>query len=384
VALLLVVVLGTLLACVAPAAADVFYVYDDLGRLIAVIDPASDTAVYSYDAVGNLLGVTRHSSAQVSIIDFKPKSGPVGTSVAIQGTGFSATASQNTVTFNGTAATVTSATTTELVATVPVGANTGPIGVTAPGGSATSNAAFTVTSTSGAPTITSFTPTIGAPGDAVTVTGTNFDPTLLNNKLGFNATHPRLGRVTAATATALTVTVPPGATSGRLRVATEAGAAESVADFFAPPAPYPAASVVFTGRIAIGGPSLTATIGTAGKIGLVVFDGTVGQRLSLGITNSNFNGGVTVYRPDGTLLMPQGPLDFPPLPVSGTYTIQLGNSFSGTGSLTLTLSEEVTGTITVGGPSVPVSITRPGQRARLTFPGTAGQRLNLRMGSVTI
>ena len=45
-------------------------------------------------------------------------------------------------------------------------------------------------------------------------------------------------------------------------------------------------------------------------------------------------------------------------------------------SLTLTLSEPLTGALTIGGPSLPVTL-RPGQEARLTFEGAAGQRASL-------
>ena len=120
----------------AVAHADITYIYDRLGRLIGVVDPAGDTAVYHYDAVGNLTSISRQSSALVSVIDFNPASGPVGTAVTIYGTGFSPTASENTVTFNGTAASVSSASPTQLVVSVPAGATTGSIGVTAPAGSA--------------------------------------------------------------------------------------------------------------------------------------------------------------------------------------------------------------------------------------------------------
>src|SRR5262245_57239545 len=116
------------------------YVYDALGRLIAVIDTNGDTAVYHYDAVGNLLSIDRHASSQVSIVSFTPGSGPIGATVTIFGTGFSATASQDTVRFNGTTATISTASTTTLVVTVPGGATTGTISVTAPAGSATSSA----------------------------------------------------------------------------------------------------------------------------------------------------------------------------------------------------------------------------------------------------
>src|SRR5687767_15872103 len=106
-------------------AAAISYVYDDLGRLRAVIDPGTDTAVYNYDSVGNLLSISRQSSSIVSIIEFTPKEGPVGTIVTIYGTGFSTTPSENTVTFNGVSATVSSSTETKIIATVLSGATTG-------------------------------------------------------------------------------------------------------------------------------------------------------------------------------------------------------------------------------------------------------------------
>ncbi len=152
-------------------AADVSYIYDEIGRLKAVVDPAGNTALYTYDAVGNLLDITRQSSGQIAIIQFTPAQGPEGTSVAISGIGFSATPSQNTVTFNGNAASVISATTTEIVATVPVGATNGTISVTSPFGTDTSSQSFTVTTNSGAPTITSINPSLAIPSTPITLPG---------------------------------------------------------------------------------------------------------------------------------------------------------------------------------------------------------------------
>ena len=51
--------------------------------------------------------------------------GIIGTEVTITGTGFSTTATDNTVKFNGTTATVSGATNTSLVVTVPTGTTTG-------------------------------------------------------------------------------------------------------------------------------------------------------------------------------------------------------------------------------------------------------------------
>lgn len=121
------------------SAADITYIYDALGRLVAVVDPSTnEVAIYRYDAVGNLLSITRQSAATVSIIDFTPTQGPVGTTVRISGMGFSAVPAENAVAFNGAAATVTSSAPTSIVTSVPAGATTGPITVTAPSGSATS------------------------------------------------------------------------------------------------------------------------------------------------------------------------------------------------------------------------------------------------------
>src|SRR5215510_3797997 len=378
-------VLATLvlvLGLAAVARADIVYIYDRLGRLIGVVDPAGDTAVYHYDAVGNLTSITRQSSALVSLIDFNPVSGPVGTTVTIYGTGFSATPSQNTVTFNGTAATVSAASATQLTVTVPAGAATGTIGVTAPAGSASSTAPFTVTTTSGAPTITSFTPTIGTPGTAVSVTGTNFEPTPGNNRLRFNIMP---GAITSSTATNISVPVPAVATSGRLSLATPGGATQSTDDFFVPPPPNTVASVSFTGRATIGGATLNASLTGTGKIALIVFDGVAGQQMSVGISA----GGVTetdtyVFQPNGAQIAWVysdnfgRDIHFAALPVTGTYTIMVTPRGNYSGAKPITLSQDLeAGPITIGGASVPVNLTRPGQRAKLTFSGTAGQRLNL-------
>jgi len=393
--LVLAVLVALVLARPAPAPADIYYVYDDLGRLIAVTDPAAGTARYLYDAVGNLVSVVRQPASAVSIIEFRPKRGPVGTTVTIQGTGFGATPGANTVTVNGTAATVTATSPYELTVTVPAGATTGPIAVTAPGGSATSSTAFQVTATDGTPAITGFTPNVGTPGATFTISGTDFDPTPTSNKLAF----PPAGLaalVGSATATSLGVTVPATARSGRLTLSTPGGTVQSAIDFFVPPYPppypnlqYSADQVGFTGRIAVGGSSLAGSL-TTSKIALVVFDGVAGQRLGFGVTNNTLGyGGMYVFRPDGGM-QASGNLDatvktlnVPTLPVTGTYQFVLVPSAGHSGTFTLTLSEQVVGAIVVDGSSVGTTSSRPGQQTFLSFPGTAGQRLNVGATAVT-
>lgn len=128
--------------------ANVNYVYDEVGRLVAVIDQQGDAARYNYDAVGNLLSIERVNvsglSGAVAISLVTPNTGKVGTTVTIFGKGFSATASQNAVAFNGTSAPVTEAAPNRLVTMVPAGATTGFVTLTAPLGNATSPTVFTV------------------------------------------------------------------------------------------------------------------------------------------------------------------------------------------------------------------------------------------------
>jgi YD repeat-containing protein len=358
----------------------VSYLYDDLGRLIAVVSPGVGIAVYAYDAVGNLLSITRYAATAVVIVDFTPKQGPVGTTVTIAGIGFSATPAQNTVRFNGTLATVSAATTTQLTVTVPAGATTGTLSVTAPGGSSTSATPFTVAGTNGTPTISGFAPAIGTPGTAVTVNGTNFEPRPTDNRLLFNLMQ---APITTATTTVLSPTVPSGGTSGRLTVSTPNGQAQSTADFFIPPPLYTTAQVVFTGRLLVAGATLTPSFATGGKIALVVFDGTSGQQVSLGVGGGVVSTTTTIYNPNGTILgsvgtdFNGGSLHVSSLPVTGTYTIMVLPG-PNTGNAPLTLSQDLNvGTIPINGASVNVTTTRQGQRARLTFSGTTGQRLTI-------
>lgn len=66
----------------------------------------------------------------ISVTSISPTSGPAGTTVTITGTGFGPTQSSSTVDFWGTTAAIQSWSDTQIVATVPSGANTGPVDVT--------------------------------------------------------------------------------------------------------------------------------------------------------------------------------------------------------------------------------------------------------------
>src|SRR6185437_5024096 len=125
--------------------------------------------------------------------------------------------------------------------------------------------------------------------------------------------------------------------------------------------------------------TVTGSITTANKTGLMVFDGTAGQRVSVGfngVTVAQFS--ANVYRPDGVSILftaltfntSGGSIDLGPLPLTGTYTLFLDPVSTYTGNITVTVSTGLTGTITPGGAAVPISISRVGQNARYIFAGT--------------
>lgn len=122
------------------------YFYDELGRLVGVVDGQGNTARYVYDEVGNLLSIQRFSTSGTGIGLFvvAPGSARVGTTIMLQGFGFTSPPASNQVQFNGISATVLSSTATTLVTTVPLGAATGQVTVTNANGSATSPQPFTV------------------------------------------------------------------------------------------------------------------------------------------------------------------------------------------------------------------------------------------------
>jgi large repetitive protein len=374
------------LLCTPALAATVQYVYDELGRLVAVIDPSGDTTRYAYDEAGNLTSVARASSAQLAIVSFTPARGPVGTSVTIYGTGFGATPAQNAVSFNGTGAAVASASTTALVATVPAGATSGPISVTAAQATATSSAAFTVLVPQ-PPQISALSPTIVVPGAGFTVQGSAFEPVPSDNQTRINGA---TAVVLAATDSALTVRAP-AVTGGKVSVSTANGAATSAGDLFIVPSPNSAADVGATARIAIDAPGAAFGL-AASKIGLALFDGTSGTPgVKVTASGATFAGGgaLTVYAPNGSVLA--GPAGFntgttvalPTLPANGSFGVRVTSNAGLAGSVTLGAWKDISGAITPGA-STDLSFTNPGQIARLSFSAASGDNLGVDLSSVTL
>jgi len=94
------------------------------------------------DGIGDFCDPT--PASPVVIVDFHPKSGPVGTKVTISGKAFGATADENIVSFGHVVAPILAASSTEIVVTVPAQAPSFLIVVRTPKGDAMSLVPFSV------------------------------------------------------------------------------------------------------------------------------------------------------------------------------------------------------------------------------------------------
>lgn len=159
----------------------------------------------------------------------RPDRVPEGTIVTLSGEHFSPTPSDNQVTFNGVAATVSAATDSTLTTQVPTGVfnyTTGPL------------VATVVVTTQGragersielisdqAPEFITVTPATAAAGTIITIQGRHLNPVIERNLVIFgslgSSPSVTVGTVLAATPTSLQVRVPTPANSGTLTVWTD-------------------------------------------------------------------------------------------------------------------------------------------------------------------
>ena len=249
-----------------------------------------------------------------TVAGFTPTSGPVGTLVTVTGTDFTGASA---VALNGTpvmAYTVLNA--SSLTFTVPVGATSGLIAVTTPGGTATSATVFTVIVPNPVPTLASLSPASVVAGSSdftITVTGTNFGA---GSVVLFNGTALRTAFVSA---TQLTAQVPASA------VAT-AGSYEVVVRN---PAPGGGTSAAFAFVVTVPAPTISSFTPTMGGASTLVT-----------VTGTNFSGATQVRI--GSVLIP-------------TFTVVSATS------LTLVVPS------VAGGVSGYLSITTPGGTATSTM-----------------
>jgi hypothetical protein len=158
------------------------------------------------------------------------------------------------------------------------------------------------------------------------------------------------------------------------------------------------------GAVTTAAPSLTAggsssTINLANQVPVTLtFNGAEGQYLSLAVNklcdaNGAIGATITAYAPDGSALAststftasacPYFPsnnqsgaiLNMGPLPMSGTYRAVIQQTSTASGSLNVTLSSPVVGTLAIG--TLANTSLSTGQGALLTFAGAAGDYVSV-------
>ncbi|WP_405608193.1 RHS repeat-associated core domain-containing protein [Streptomyces sp. NBC_01508] len=361
-----------------PTTKDAVYAYDAASRLVGVTDPAGETARYRYDAAGNRLGVDRFASSTLSVLSLVPARAQAGAKVTLSGTGFSTTPASNSVTFGTAAATVTSASATRLVVTVPAAAANGKVSVTTGGTTAQSPESFTFAA---APSISKIEPTTGGAGGHVVITGADFASTVTENVVRFGG--GMVAEVTNRTSNALTVLVPVGAADGPLEVATPDGEVASTTSFDVRSADGEMEMSAETSLTDETPPTLSVT--KPGNTAQALFEAPAGADINVGITDSTFNSVMRARLVDPlgnsvrsiTFQGPEGEGEFTDLPVAGLYALVLETGSGNFGTAVVTLSAPLTSTLTVSGPPAQAVFERAGQDRFLTFSGTLGTSLSL-------
>lgn len=197
-----------------------------------------------------------------TVTSFSPSGGLAGTSVTVIGSGFTGA---TYVSFANKPASFTIDSDTQLHATVPSGAISGPIGVSTAGGSQ-SPQSFTVFS-SATPTITGISPSSGPAGNFVTINGTGFTGL---TSINFNGASTAFtgNPVDQMTDTTVQQQVPAGAMTGPITITNTLGTSNASATFTVSPTPSPTGFM--PARAAAGAPVTVTGTNLAGVTGVSV------------------------------------------------------------------------------------------------------------------
>ncbi|MFD3483256.1 RHS repeat-associated core domain-containing protein [Streptomyces sp. NPDC058665] len=373
-------------AAAEPTTKNAVYAYDAASRLVGVTDPAGQTAGYRYDMAGNRLGVDRFASSTLSVLSLVPVRAQAGAKVTLSGTGFSITPASNSVKFGTATATVTSASATRLVVTVPTAAADGKVSVTTGGTTVQSPESFTLAAP--APSLTAVAPASGTVDTEVTLTGAGFATALTDNVVRFGG--GIVAQVTGRTATTLKVKVPLDAVTGPVEVETPDGRVTS-ADTFRVVSGTGAGEIetsVVTSLTDESPP--TVSVATPGNRAQVRFDAGAGADIGIGFTASTFNATVTgrLYDPEGEQVGGNESLtgvaddwEIEDLPQAGTYSLILTPAVTAVGEATITLSAPQAAALDLTGPTAEVPLARAGQDGVLTFDAVLGDSLSLGIDS---
>lgn len=272
-------------------------------QLVATVPSGAVTGPINVITVvgGNNLATTTSSNFVVSgtavITDFSPAIGPTGSVVIISGGDFTGTTS---VKFNGSNAAFSVTAASQIHATVPATATTGPISVTTPNGTVTTSSNFVVSGL--APIVTGFSPFGGKAGDPVVISGLNFTTATNVSFNGITAS----GFVTSDTQ--ISATVPAGATTGPISVINPAGTNTTGSNFiigpfitgFSPVSAQVGSEVVVDGLNFLDVTNVSFTAAAGGFINAAGGSIVAATQLRAVVPVGATNGPIRVISPGGT------------------------------------------------------------------------------------
>lgn len=340
-------------------------------------------AVVPNDATTGLISVIAPSGTAVSrnpfivtgtgpfIGGFSPATGTNGTQVIIEGNNFTGVTE---VRFNGTNAVFFVTADTQIHATVPAKATTGPISVTSPLGTGVSATSFVFIATT--PIITFIFPPLGPPGTPVVINGENFDGA---TAVKFNGTNAVFTLVSPGQ---IHATVPPNATTGPITIVNATGTGSSTNAFIVTgPAP-----IITDFDPAFGQPGALVVIDGANFTGALAvqfngtnaasFEVTAPTQIHAFVPNGATNGPISVTTPSGTgvsinnfVVIGPAPLiiDFSPkggapgesVVINGANFAGATNAlFNGTmaSNLTVTSTTQIHTTVPAGATTGPITV----------------------------
>jgi hypothetical protein len=149
------------------------------------------------------------------------------------------------------------------------------------------------------------------------------------------------------------------------------------------------------GAISPDGPAATATVSDAGGVARLSFAGTAGEKVFVDVLDSTLPdecGVISLLDPAnqrlaaGCIISGKGYVDATVLPNAGRYTVLIDPADKNTGvtHVRLVVAHDTQATITIGGPAVVATVGQAGAVARLTFTGTAGQKVYVVGASATL
>jgi uncharacterized repeat protein (TIGR01451 family) len=330
------------------------------------------------------------------IIDrFNPVLGAPGTFVTISGVNLSN--GPTVLKFGAVTASfvVTGQNGTQIQATVPNGADTGPITMTNAYGTFITSSNFFVPGS--VPYVHDLSPATGPRGTSVIITGGNF-----NNPVTVSFNGVTSSDATVVALTQVQATVPATATTGPLSVTSSAGTSTNNPVFYLPPrlAGFSPASGVVGGTVVLSGLNFTGAASLLFNTAGAGFNVTASNSISAVIPADATTGPLTVIAPAGVIIstnnfrvLPNITGFSPQLGPVGTQVTVLGTSFLNVSDVsfnnthatnfTVVSSTEVRATVPAGASTGPLRISTPDGTAVSTasFTVTGPSDLNLELQS---